>query len=189
MSHSNTNDRSPSWVKRTNLAFQVIVTFGTCCEWVTRIERITSQDRPKEWPHAGPLPSGLARTIARLCRSILLFSPACLRPLTTAWVTSFPAFLRVYGVPAGAQSPMISRAFSIKSQCLQRPPGRDGKNHPGFATNHKRDTGNPLLCRVFHSIQHSSLWDRCSQTTANCDDCSDITHKMTQGSDGTVFSK
>lgn len=55
------------------------------------------QDKLQGWPHVGPLQSGLAWTIARLCWPISHFF---LARLTTAWVTSSPACLRVYRAPA-----------------------------------------------------------------------------------------
>lgn len=55
------------------------------------------QDKLQGWPHVGPLQSGVAWTIARLCWPISHFF---LARLTTAWVTSSPACLRVYRAPA-----------------------------------------------------------------------------------------
>lgn len=55
------------------------------------------QDKLQGWPHVGPLQSGVAWTIARLCWPISRFF---LARLTTAWVTSSPACLHVYRAPA-----------------------------------------------------------------------------------------
>lgn len=87
------------------------------------------QDKLQRWPHVGPLQSGVAWTIARLCWPISRFF---LARLTTAWVTSSPACLRVYRAPAlnclwYHRTPSINGCTVVKW-----PPGRNGKKRPGF---------------------------------------------------------
>lgn len=65
-------------------------------QWMRSLA-VLLQDKLQGWPHVGPLQSGLAWTIARLCWPISHFF---LARLTTAWVTSSPACLRVYRAPA-----------------------------------------------------------------------------------------
>lgn len=87
------------------------------------------QAKLQGWPHVGPLQPGLAWTIARLCWPISRFF---LARLTTAWVTSSPARLRVYRAPA-LNCRWFHRAPSIKSLTVwKKSPGWGGKNHPGF---------------------------------------------------------
>ncbi len=118
------------------------------------------QDKLKEWPHAGPLQSGLAWTIASLCWSILRFSLACLRPLTTAWVTSSQALLHVYGVLAlnclWYHGPWVLRVALFEKT------SRTGveRTIQGFAAAAGLIQETPAsvsLGRVFPSVQHSSL--------------------------------
>lgn len=167
--------------------------------WVTWIKSITVllQDKLKKLPHAGALQSGLAWTIASLCWSILRCSLACLRPLTTAWVTSFPALLHVYGVLA-PNCLWYHRPWVLRVALLKRPPGWGGKNHPGLAstTSLIQETPSSVsLCRAFPSILHSSLACGTGACRWHCDSSlwwlyrTDITREMTKGDYGIIFSK
>lgn len=92
----------------------------------------------KEWPHAGPLQSGLAWTIATLCWSIPRFFLARPRPADDSLshiLPSTPVCLR----NAGAQLHMISRALGIKSRTVSK----DLQNALERAIQ-ASDTGNPL---------------------------------------------
>lgn len=180
----------------TNLPFQVMVTWMAAP--ATHIS-ITAplQDKLKEWPHVGPLRPGLAWTIASLCWSILHFSLARLRPLTTAWVISFPLLLHVYGALA-LNCLWYHRPWVLRVALFEKTSRTGWKEPSRVFYSHKPDTGNPLLGLSLSaefspsfSIPHWSVGQVPvhDTLTAHCDDCSDNTHEMTQGDKRTVFSK
>lgn len=147
-------------------------------------------DTLQEWPHAGPLQSGLARTIAGLCGSILRFSWAGLWTLTADWVTSFPALLRVYGV-------LVLNYLWYHGPCVLRvalfeKTSRMGWKEPTTTTSLIQETPPlPPSSEEFSPPFSSPLWSvgqvpADDTTTAHW---ADITNKMTQGGGGTVFSK
>lgn len=107
----------------------------------------------KQWPHAGPLQSGLAWTIASLCWSIPRSFLARQRQADHGLshiLPSSPACLR----SAGAQIAYDITGRSIKSRTVWK----DLQNGIEIATQ-CFDTGTPFppSLVVFRSIQHSSL--------------------------------
>lgn len=120
------------------------------------------QAKLQGWPHVGPLQPGLAWTIARLCWPISRFF---LARLTTAWVTSSPARLRVYRAPA-LNCRWFHRAPSIKSLTVWKnlQDGvertiRDSDTGPLTLFFPRCLSGDFPLC----SALLTGLWDRCPQ--------------------------
>lgn len=160
----NLNDK----IKSGHVAGNVVTaTLSTCSEGLTWIRSITVplQDKLKQWPHAAPLQLGLAWTISSLCRSILHFSWACLRSLTTVWVTSFPALLLVYGVLA--QSCLwYHGGRGIKRRTVWKDlQDQGGKNHPELATTTGLIQETPSPKFSLNSAILTTLHDRCLHVT------------------------
>lgn len=96
----------------------------------TRSLAVLLQDKLQGWPHVGPLQPGPARTIAHLCWAHLAF-------LFSASDHSLshilPCLACVFTERRALNCLWFHRAPSIKSRTVwKRPPGRGGKNHPGF---------------------------------------------------------
>lgn len=130
------------WEIRANLTFQAKVTWiqlvAPVFVQMTVSIPVLLQDKLKEWPHAGPLQSGLAWTIATLCWSIPRFFLARPRPADDSLshiLPRTPVCLR----SAGAQLHMISRALGIKSRTVSKDPQNTVER-----TVQASDTGNPL---------------------------------------------